>query len=68
MLYVHYKFLQSKCQRARAKMALTYSAGICNFSKLSIDESAFSADNIIYKKTRLSSGVYDRKRAEVKRR
>ena len=68
MLYVHYKFLQSKCQRARAKMALTYSAGICNFSKLSIDESAFSADNIIYKKHGFQVGFCDCKRAEVKRR
>lgn len=45
------------------KMALTYSARICVFSKLSIDESAFSADNIIYKKHGFQAGLYDRKRA-----
>lgn len=33
------------------------------FSKLSIDESAFSADNIIYKKHGFQAGLYDRKRA-----
>lgn len=49
-------------------MALTYSAIICDFSKLSIDESAFSADNIKYKKHGFQAGLYDRKRAASERR
>lgn len=50
------------------KMALAYSARMCNFSKLSIDESAFSADNIIYKKHGFQAGFTIAREPQAKRR
>lgn len=50
------------------KMALAYSARMCNFSKLSIDESAFSADNIIYKNTAFKRGFTIAREPQAKRR
>ncbi len=52
---------------ARAKSA-EKAARICDFSKLSIDESAFSADNIIYKKHGFQAGFTIAREPQVKRR
>lgn len=43
-------------------------ARICDFSKLSIDESAFSADNIIYKITAFKRGFMIAREPQAKRR
>lgn len=41
---------------------------LCNFAKLSIDESAFSADNIIYKKHGFQAGFTIAREPQAKRR